>query len=182
MKTITRFIAVLGVAFFGGGGAANAMPIALTGPCPEVAAETCFVGVSGLDVGGIFYDVSFVEGLYDTVFGSNPGVALFDGDFTLASSIANILTTEFRAVGFFGTQSASGPNGGWAGADIAFNGEDGSILVWTQVDSSPATLSRPNISANWMVFTESAPVPEPATLLLFSLGLAGLGWSRRKKA
>ena len=29
---------------------------------------------------------------------------------------------------------------------------------------------------------QSVPVPVPPTLVLFGLGLAGLGWSRRKKA
>jgi len=33
-----------------------------------------------------------------------------------------------------------------------------------------------------LVDTQNSPVPVPATLALFGLGLAGLGWSRRKKA
>jgi len=31
-------------------------------------------------------------------------------------------------------------------------------------------------------FTAAEPVPAPATLALFGLGLLGLGWSKRKKA
>jgi hypothetical protein len=33
-----------------------------------------------------------------------------------------------------------------------------------------------------LIINEGTPVPVPATLALFGLGLAGLGWSRRKKA
>ena len=44
---------------------------------------------------------------------------------------------------------------------------------------SPEGLAWTNIAGD-MAF-QLTGVPEPATLALFGLGLAGLGWSRRKK-
>jgi hypothetical protein len=37
---------------------------------------------------------------------------------------------------------------------------------------------------NWLIraVSDTSPVPVPATIALFGIGLAGLGWSRRKKA
>jgi hypothetical protein len=43
-------------------------------------------------------------------------------------------------------------------------------------DFSPGT-----IIGQWKIIDSSAQIPTPATLALFGLGLAGLGWSRRKK-
>lgn len=161
--------------------AATADPIALTGPCPEVTADTCFIEVEDVNVEGTLFDVSFVEGVYDDVLAANPGVALFDGNFALASIVAQVLDDAFRAVGLFGTQSPAGPNGGWAGADLAYNGSGGSLLVWTQLDLDVLNLSRGTTAVNWMVFTPSVSVPEPGTVALFGLGLAGIGLTRRRK-
>jgi len=59
-------------------------------------------------------------------------------------------------------------------ADTAF------IDLW-MVDG-PTEPGDPGVALNIQVREPSQPVPAPATLALFGLGLAGLGWSRRNKA
>jgi hypothetical protein len=41
---------------------------------------------------------------------------------------------------------------------------------------------RPPLMANFLLDDSTSAVPVPSTLLLFGLGLAGLGWSRREKS
>ncbi len=139
---------------------------------------------------GVTYDVGFKAGNYNNVFPPLPifwndttsgihqelGDALSDvfngahqGDLvrdgSTASSMFYIPIGPGNSAGLYDTEAFYNDPGTWGhkltGADYGMSSVNGIFAVFTQT---------------------SAPVPEPATMLLFGLGLLGLaGVNRRKK-
>lgn len=97
---------------------------------------------------------------------------------------------------FFGSDEISnwGNNGGIAptindgGGAISFVGSGrfdrlspGELVFPTTIDNNPANRYHAG-TFEFTVLQAPSPVPAPATVALFGLGLAALGWTRRKKA
>jgi hypothetical protein len=136
-------------------------------------------GYGGTQVGGIqglgsiaqtfnaVYNGTYTVSWLDAGRGSTAGGAqtyiasLYDN--TIASSVGSLsLNTSFGSI--FNAESFSASLKAGDNYTLAFTGQD-------NVDQT-ALIDNVNVSQ----------VPEPATLLLFGTGLAGLGWMRRRKA
>ncbi len=131
--------------------------------------------ISGLNVGGTVYDVVWNFG------NSNPvaaDFALFTGNQAFASTFMSAVLAAFNNAGYTGV------------AGQRYYGVDYANVTGVFLDNVGGAFSTVNSGHGaWGSFADagwgsvSVSVPEPGTLFLLGLGLAGLGLtSRRQKA
>ncbi len=166
-----------------------------------IYSDTNILGADNIEVNGTFYQVEFIDGTCDVVFGncdSKTQITLFDVAFY------NVAFTQFKTMfdtdvnplrdilPLSGTTSkpynyawtpifhVSGTTYNAISIGIDLNGtsvRSPSNVGWSNSDT---TVYTSEVFARWSVM-EAAQVPEPSTIAMFALSILGLASSRFKK-
>ena len=160
---------------FGIGAFAAAVVVASAGS----AAATVFDGftIDDVDINGVFYDVTFADGLFDTVY---PTLDLTFTDYVGARDAADAIVarSEFQALAtpsFPGLLVAYGVGATFFRTALA----GGSVTPGDYIGDR--SLNYSNYGYTFATF-EVAAVPEPATWALMILGFGAVGAGARQRA
>jgi hypothetical protein len=158
------------------------------------------LGASGVDVGGTLYNVEFLDGTCIDLYNGCDAAS----DFTFQTSSAALSASEalldqvfVDGAGFFDTDpgltsGCTGSNtcliltpyglqgsGVFLSVGMATNNTPGFDIDMAEITSSDAAVDVTGSSI--VVYAVWAPVPEPGTALLLSLGLLGLSARKRRE-